>query len=165
MEEQQSREFASADAAAGAQDAAVQESGVSPEISFHTRRRLQYLQRPTPSHLRPNAPRASRCRDDHVADRRRSGLTIPEAPDTSRSSSGNVTISRPVLRQVDITIRAAHCDKSKSRNRNPPPPTGRVGHKELHIREPAFERTLVARPIGSQVPREAPGGRSFARAR
>src|SRR6185312_4082687 len=35
---------------------------------------------PTPSHLRPNAPRASRCRDDHVADRSRSGLTIPEPP-------------------------------------------------------------------------------------
>jgi tetratricopeptide (TPR) repeat protein len=31
-------------------------------------------------HLRPNAPRASRCRDDHVADCSRSGLTIPEAP-------------------------------------------------------------------------------------
>ena len=35
--------LASADAAAGAQDAAVQEPGVSPEISFHTRRRLQHL--------------------------------------------------------------------------------------------------------------------------
>jgi len=34
-------EFASADAAAGTQDAAVQEPGVSPEISFHTCRRLQ----------------------------------------------------------------------------------------------------------------------------
>src|SRR5208337_2420214 len=38
----------------GSADAAVQEPGVSPEISFHTRRRLQYLQRPTPSHLSPN---------------------------------------------------------------------------------------------------------------
>ncbi len=55
-----SREFTSADTAAGAQDAAVQEPGFSPEISFHTRRRPQYLQRPTPSHLSPNAPRASR---------------------------------------------------------------------------------------------------------
>jgi putative transposase len=43
MEEQSSREFASADATAGAQDAAVQESGFSPEASFHTRRRLQHL--------------------------------------------------------------------------------------------------------------------------
>ena len=80
MEEQSSREFASADAAAGAQDAAVQEPGFSPEISFNPRRRLQHFQRPTPSHLRPNAPRASRCRDDHVADCSRSGLTIPEVP-------------------------------------------------------------------------------------
>src|SRR5579863_1542648 len=69
--------------AAGAQDAAVQEPGFSPEISFNPRRRLQHLQRPTPSHLRPDAPRASRCRDDHVADRSRSGLTIPEPPTLS----------------------------------------------------------------------------------
>ena len=76
----QSREFASADAAAGAQDAAVQEPGFSPEISFNPRRRLQHLQRPTPSHLSPNAPHASRRGDGHVADRSRSGLTIPEPP-------------------------------------------------------------------------------------
>ena len=68
MEEQSSREFASANAAAGAQDAAVQERGLSPEVSFHPRRRLQHFQRPTPSHFSPNAPRASRCGDDHVAD-------------------------------------------------------------------------------------------------
>src|SRR5271157_36782 len=91
MEEQSSREFASADAAAGAQDAAVQEPGFSPEISFHTRRRLQYLQRPTPSHLRPNAPHASRCGDDHVADRSRSGLTIHEALTLRARRTGNVT--------------------------------------------------------------------------
>ena len=54
--------------------------GFSPEISFHTRRRLQYLQRPTPSHLGPNAPRASRCGDDHVAGGGRIGLTIAETP-------------------------------------------------------------------------------------
>src|SRR5271166_5720863 len=63
----------------------------SPEISFHTRRRLQHLQRPTPPRLRPHAPRASRCRDDHVADRSRSGLTIPEAPTLRAPGSGNVT--------------------------------------------------------------------------
>ena len=34
--------------------------------------------RPTPSRLRPHAPRALRCRDDLVADRSLSGLTIPE---------------------------------------------------------------------------------------
>ncbi len=52
----------------------------SAETSFNPRRRLQHLQRPTPSHLSPNAPRASRCCDDHVADRSRGGLTIPEVP-------------------------------------------------------------------------------------
>ena len=52
----------------------------SAQKFLHTRRSLQYLQRPTPSHLSPNAPRASRCGDDHVADGGRSGLTIPEAP-------------------------------------------------------------------------------------
>ena len=35
--------FASADATAGAQDAAVEESGFGPEISHHARRRLQHL--------------------------------------------------------------------------------------------------------------------------
>src|SRR5271157_612677 len=60
--------------------ATVQEPGVSPEISFHTRRSLQHLQCPTPSRLSPHAPRASRRGDDRVADRSRSGLTIPEAP-------------------------------------------------------------------------------------
>ena len=64
----------SADAAARAQDAAVQEPGFSPEISFHARRRLQHFQRSAPSHFSPNAPRPSRCGDDHVADRARSSL-------------------------------------------------------------------------------------------
>jgi DDE domain len=54
--------------------------GVSPEISLHTRRHLQHLQRPTPPRLSPNAPCASRLRDDHLEDRGRSGLTILEAP-------------------------------------------------------------------------------------
>src|SRR5271157_5814082 len=100
MEEQSSREFASADAAAGAQDAAVQEPGFSPEISFHTRRRLQHLQRPTPSHFRPNAPRTSRCRDDHVAHCSRSGLTIHEALTLRARRTGNVTKPVDVLAEV-----------------------------------------------------------------
>ena len=60
--------------------AAVQEPVFSPEVSFNPRRRLQHLQRPTPSHLRPNAPRASQRRDDNVADCSRSCLTISKAP-------------------------------------------------------------------------------------
>lgn len=63
--EQSSGEFASADATAGAQDAAVQESGFGAEISLHTRRGLQHLRRPTSSHLGPNAPQASRRGDGH----------------------------------------------------------------------------------------------------
>ena len=38
-----------------------------------------HLQRTTPSHLSPNPPCASRCGDDHVAERGRRGLTIPES--------------------------------------------------------------------------------------
>jgi DDE domain len=44
-----------------------------------------------PSHLRPNAPRASRFRDDLVADCGRSRLIISEAPTLSLSRHGNVT--------------------------------------------------------------------------
>src|SRR5580704_17217818 len=80
MEEQSSGEFASADAAAGAQDAAVQEPRFSPEIPVNACRRLQHLQRPTASHLSPNAPRASRCGDGHMVDHRRSRLINPEPP-------------------------------------------------------------------------------------
>ena len=43
-------------------------------------RKRGYLQRPTSSHFSPNAPRASRCGDGHMADRRRSSLNIPEQP-------------------------------------------------------------------------------------
>ena len=56
------------------------ESIVLRADDVNTRRRLQHLQRPTPSRLSPHAPRASRRGDDHVADRSRVGLTIPEAP-------------------------------------------------------------------------------------
>src|SRR5208337_443045 len=49
MEEQSGREFASADPTAGAQDATLQERGLSPEVPLNPRRRLQHIQRPTPS--------------------------------------------------------------------------------------------------------------------
>ena len=60
--------------------AALQERRLRAEVSFNPRRRLQHLQRTTPSHLSPNPPCASRCGDDHVAERGRRGLTIPEVP-------------------------------------------------------------------------------------
>jgi hypothetical protein len=50
MDEQSSREFASADAAAGAQDVAVQGHRLSAEIPVNACGGLQHLQRPTPSH-------------------------------------------------------------------------------------------------------------------
>ena len=42
-------------------------SARSAQKFLSTHRRLQHLQRPTPSHISPNAPRASRRGDDHVA--------------------------------------------------------------------------------------------------
>jgi hypothetical protein len=59
-------------------------AGFRPEIPVNARRRLQHLQLPTSYHFSPNAPRASRCGDGHMADRRRSSLKIPAA-DASRS--------------------------------------------------------------------------------
>ena len=51
--------------------------GCSAEISVNACGGLQHLQRPTPSHLSPNASRAARCGYGHVADGGRSSLTIP----------------------------------------------------------------------------------------
>src|SRR5271157_4366805 len=45
MEEQSGREFTSADPTAGAQDATLQERGLSPEVPLNPRRRLQHFQR------------------------------------------------------------------------------------------------------------------------
>ena len=52
-------------------------AGLGAEIPLHARRRLQYLQRPTPSHLGSNAPDATRRGDEHVARGRRCGVRIP----------------------------------------------------------------------------------------
>src|SRR5471030_1039012 len=67
MEEQPGREFASANPTKGTQDAALQERWLSPEIPFDACRRLQHFQCPTPSHVSRNAPKFSRCGDEHVA--------------------------------------------------------------------------------------------------
>src|SRR5260370_5929023 len=63
--EQPGREFASADAAAGAQDAAVQESRFGAEISLHACRGLQHFQCPIPSNFNPYASHASRRPHSH----------------------------------------------------------------------------------------------------
>ena len=59
---------------AGAQDATFQERSLCAEISFHTRRRLQHFQRPTPPHISSIAPRAPHCGDEHMARGRRRRL-------------------------------------------------------------------------------------------
>src|SRR5271157_4262292 len=80
MEEQSGREFTSADPTAGAQDATLQERGLSPEVPLNPRR-LQHIQRSTPSHVSQITPRATRRGDDHVARGRRGGLkTVRRRP-------------------------------------------------------------------------------------
>ena len=51
----------------GAQDAALQELGLSAKISLSSRCRLQHLQRPTPPHFRFNPSHFPRRGDEHVA--------------------------------------------------------------------------------------------------
>src|ERR1700735_2704652 len=109
MEKQSSGEFASTNAAAGAQDAAVQEPGFGPEIPVNACRRLQHLQRPTSSHLGQNAPRASRCGDGHMADRRRSSLKNPEPSTLCARPHGNVTMPfADILRLIGAAASAVH---------------------------------------------------------
>src|SRR6476469_1441373 len=50
------RELASTDPTTGAQDAGVQECGISPTISVRPRRHLQHLQRPASPHLSEDTP-------------------------------------------------------------------------------------------------------------
>ena len=73
------RKFAPADPTAGAQDARFQERSLCAEIPFNPRRRLQHLQRPTPSHISSIASRATRRGDDHVARGRRGRLKFRTA--------------------------------------------------------------------------------------
>jgi len=64
---------------AGAQNATLQERGLSPEVPLNARRRLQHFQRPTPSHVSSISSRATRRGDDHVARGRRGGLKMRKA--------------------------------------------------------------------------------------
>jgi len=65
--EQSRREFASTNPTKGAQDATLQEPGLSPKISLHSRSRLQHIHRPAPPHISSNAPSLSRRGDEYVA--------------------------------------------------------------------------------------------------
>jgi hypothetical protein len=69
-------EFASTDPTTITQNAGFQESGFSPKISLNPRSRLQHFQRPTPSHLRKNAPSLQGHGDADVARRRRCGVSL-----------------------------------------------------------------------------------------
>src|ERR1700688_4686000 len=82
MEKQSGGELASTDAAAGAQDAALQELWLSAEIPVGPCSRLQHLQRPTPSHLGSDTPDATRRRRPLPAKRMRAivRVTTPSEP-------------------------------------------------------------------------------------
>src|ERR1700722_1561121 len=63
-----------------AQDAALQELGLSAKISLRSRCRLQHLQRPTPPHFRFNASHFPRRGDEHVARGSHGCLEFQELP-------------------------------------------------------------------------------------
>ena len=59
-QEQSGREFASTDTTTRAQDATLQIAGISPALPVDSRRGLQHLQRPAPSHFPRHTPRPQR---------------------------------------------------------------------------------------------------------
>src|SRR5664280_2915258 len=105
MEKQSRREFASADATAEAQDATLQERRFGAEIPLDPCRRVQHLQRPTPSGLRSNASHASRRGDEHMARSSRGSLKLSEAH-FRHLSSGSFTrlhwFEHPLPLTIDV---------------------------------------------------------------
>ena len=67
VEEQLSGEFPSAHSATRAQDAALQEHRLSAKVSLDPCRRLQHLQRTTPSHISSITPHAPQLGDARLA--------------------------------------------------------------------------------------------------
>jgi transposase-like protein len=59
-QEQSGREFASTDTTTRAQDATLQIARISPALPLDSRRGLQHLQRPAPSHIPRHSPRPQR---------------------------------------------------------------------------------------------------------
>jgi hypothetical protein len=132
MEKQSGGEFASTDAAAGAQDAALQELWLSAEIPVEPCSRLQHLQRPTPSHLGSDTPDATRRGDENMARGRGSDVRIPVA-------NGSTTLASP---QRDNTPAPPQCDCGHSAwPRRAPRPRG-----------PAAGRPRLARTGWRQTP-------------
>jgi hypothetical protein len=121
LEEQSRREFASTDEAAGTENAALQKRWLGSEIPLNTCRRLQHFQRPTSSHVSPNAPHASRGGDEHVAGSDRGRLRLPV---TRRFTSS--------AWQRDDAI-ALHCERKARRRRLEPNLNfGRAQARSLH---------------------------------
>src|ERR1700688_530157 len=97
MEKQSGGELASTDAAAGAQDAALQELWLSAEIPVEPCSRLQHLQGPTPSHLGSDTPDATRRGDENMARGRRSDVRIPVA-------NGSTTLASPQRDNTSMAV-------------------------------------------------------------
>ena len=82
-QEQSGREFASTDSTTRAEDAAFQIARISPTILVCSRRRPKHVQRPTPSHIPPHAPRLPRRSVPDVASRH-CGLNLSRDFQSSR---------------------------------------------------------------------------------
>jgi len=91
MEKQPGGEFSSTHSAARGEDAAFQERRLGPEIPFHSRGRLQHIQRPTPSRLSKEPPRSPLRCDGHVVRGRRCSLSVSDVKDWLRLPHHNVT--------------------------------------------------------------------------
>src|ERR1700733_8365322 len=100
MEKQSGGELASTDAAARAQDAALQELWLSAEIPVEPCSRLQ---RPTPSHLGSDTPDPTRRGDENMARGRRSDVRIPVA-------NGSTTLASPQRDKTTATDLVTICD-------------------------------------------------------
>ena len=77
--QQSSRELSSLDSPPGTQTAAIQIARFSPEISRHSCRRLQHLQRPAPSDQPPHTPSSEGQCDDNLDGSHGFRLTIDAA--------------------------------------------------------------------------------------
>ena len=124
-EEQSGREFASADATARAQDAALQIARISPTVLVYSRRRPEHFQRPTPSHFPPHTPRPPRRGDPHMASARPHEKIRPSDRPT-RSSHGTVIDPNGAPQSdrhaADVRNPARHASKNATARMKPAEP-------------------------------------------
>src|ERR1700731_2039791 len=90
MAQQSSGEFASANPTKGEEDARVQERGIRAKVSLSACSSPQHIQRPTPPHLRQNAPSLPGLGDADMARSRRRGV-ISAMRNFRHQISDNVT--------------------------------------------------------------------------